>query len=422
MQNILRDILTGMWAISQEGVAAYSPSVQQLLSGVTFLSASFEAEAARTSSYSVVSAKPRSNAAREYKVAKIHITGAITKEDKPCEGPGLRSIGQAFQAAAASSDGILLAIDSPGGQVRGTDTFARMVAESPVPVLSFVDDGTMASAAYWIGSQAAEIWSSSRHNTVGSIGVMATFADMSEYWERQGIKVHEVYSRLSGKKNADFAEALKGNYEPLQANFLDKIASDFHAAVKSGRKNKKPAAEVFEGGSYASDRALELGLIDRIGTEAEALTRLAQLIEQKSKSAAATTISTKTPVQMNLKARWATLMALIGIASVDAESGKLSIGTPEADLIDARLTGYETQLADLKAERDKLQASLKTATDRVAALETENATLAAKVANAPAAGSTVVTADADPSAAKAYKVPDDLALYARLGKSKIGRI
>jgi ClpP class serine protease len=414
MYSLIRDLICGAWAISPEGIATYSHAVLRLLTK--------QEGVLPRAAYNLpkqVKAKARKNAVSEYNITKIYIEGAITKDSVECQGFGTKQLAEQFIAAEESSDGILLVIDSPGGQVSGTDTFAKIIANSKVPVLAFVDDGTMASAAYWLGSQAAEIWSSNPHNTVGSIGVMATFADMTRYWESIGVKIHEIYSTLSPQKNADFAEALRGNYEPLQKNMLDKIALDFHAAVKQGR-GKKINPDALKGASYSADVALEMGLIDKIGSEQEAITRLAQLIEA-GKKAQSTTVTYQSN-HMSTKSRWGNILSLVGFAQVDAEAGKITVNGQEADLLNEKLEAMSKELKKLTAERDRLQKKLNALTAEKNALIAEKAKLKAKIAKLPAAAATVVTAESDSnSKPSGFPVDPQIAHFARLAQSKIGR-
>lgn len=415
MYSMLRDLFCGAWAISPEGVAAYQYSVLRLLTKQAPLPVAGYARPKK------VTAKPRKNAASEYAITQIFIEGAITKDDAECKGFGTKQLAEQFRAAEQDSDGIMLIIDSPGGQVSGTDTFAKVIAGSKVPVLAFVDDGTMASAAYWLGSQAAEIWSSNPHNTIGSIGVMASFADLTKYWENAGIKIHEVYSSLSPEKNADFREAIAGNYEPIQKNLLDKIAADFIASVKAGRQGKI-AAEALKGASYPADKALELGLIDRIGSEQEALTRLAQMIAERKKSQQQTiTAIHQTDNNMTMKQRWANLLALVGFAQVDAEAGKITINGAEADLLNEQLSSLQAQLTEVSAERDKLKADLQAIAAENALLAEKINALEAKIAAMPAATATVVSAESDNVKPSANVLDPQIAHFARLANSKIGK-
>jgi len=68
---------------------------------------------------------------------------------------------------------IVLDIDSPGGYVDGVDVASQAIADAEKPVEARVDN-MATSAAYWLASQADEIFALSPAARIGSIGVVAT--------------------------------------------------------------------------------------------------------------------------------------------------------------------------------------------------------------------------------------------------------
>ncbi|MCK8218611.1 S49 family peptidase, partial [Erwinia amylovora] len=72
---------------------------------------------------------------------------------------------------------------------------ARAVAAArgvkPVATLA---DGTMASAAYWIGAYADEVYAVDSGTQLGSIGVVATHVDVSRAEQMAGRKTTEIYA------------------------------------------------------------------------------------------------------------------------------------------------------------------------------------------------------------------------------------
>ena len=87
---------------------------------------------------------------------------------------------------------IILDVDSPGGEVAGTEELAAVVAEARTrkPVTAIVN-ALAGSAAYWIASAATRIVSTPSGLT-GSIGVLATHVDLSELERKAGIRVTEI--------------------------------------------------------------------------------------------------------------------------------------------------------------------------------------------------------------------------------------
>lgn len=163
---------------------------------------------------------------------------------------------------------IVLVIDSPGGQVAGTDLLAEAIKNSTTPVVAFVD-GLAASAAYWIISGASKIITSSDLDRIGSIGTMMMVEDLQPALEQMGVKFHEVYATLSVDKNKDFNQVLDGKYDNYRANVLDVINSKFLASIRSNRTSVDEST--LSGKIYFAPQAIELGLIDEIGSFEKAL-------------------------------------------------------------------------------------------------------------------------------------------------------
>src|SRR5262249_47727138 len=111
-------------------------------------------------------------------------------------GTSTDQVGQALRSAMADPQitGILLDIDSPGGEVFGTPELARAVFEARAQKrVVALANSFAASAAYWIGSQATEFLMTPSAQA-GSIGVIATHEDWSKAAEAGGVKVTYITS------------------------------------------------------------------------------------------------------------------------------------------------------------------------------------------------------------------------------------
>ncbi len=114
-------------------------------------------------------------------IATIDIKGPLMNSDsfmlEMFGATGYPEIREALVAAVndMSVKEIFLDIDSGGGAVSGCGDTADLIraVNSIKPVTAFTDS-VMASAAYWLGSSAGEVYSG-RAALVGSIGVKATF-------------------------------------------------------------------------------------------------------------------------------------------------------------------------------------------------------------------------------------------------------
>lgn len=163
-----------------------------------------------------------------------------------------------------SISAIVLEINSPGGQVDGTEVLGEVIRTSQKPIVAHVA-GMAASAAYWIASQCRTIiLESATSSEVGSIGVLAMHVDASKAYEKEGYKVTIV--RATGSTD----KALFNSIEPLSEvvlgetkAILDAIREHFVDTVKAGRPGI--AADVFSGRMYIGREAIARKMADRYG-------------------------------------------------------------------------------------------------------------------------------------------------------------
>lgn len=190
--------------------------------------------------------------------------------------PTYEQIERDFDAAAADSktQAIILDIDSPGGMCYGLDELAaRIHAVSKSKKVIAVAAGLIASAAYYIGSQANELVISPS-TECGCIGTICIHVDLSQAYEKMGVKLKVFKS--DEKKGA-------GNpYEPLDETGraeYQKCVEDFHDqfvhAVARGRNVTltKVREDFGRGGVFRASDAVKFGLADRIGTLAGVVAR-----------------------------------------------------------------------------------------------------------------------------------------------------
>ena len=221
---------------------------------------------------------PNSLLSVEDGIATISIEGPILRK------PGLfarvimgatdsEEIGAAIREANDRTDikAVMLNIDSPGGTVAGTPELANAVASlnEHKPVYAF-SSGLMASAAYWIASQARAIYATPSAQ-VGSIGVVQAVVDDSAALDKEGIKV-EVFS--VGKYKAMGAPGnplTKDQRELIQSN-LAEIAGEFHAAVLA--KGRAIPPDAMEGQTFSGRQAQRYNLAGMVPDRAEAMRRL----------------------------------------------------------------------------------------------------------------------------------------------------
>lgn len=216
------------------------------------------------------------------KIAIIPLHGSMIKYGTAC-AYGADEIAAAIDDAANDSQvtGLVLDIDSGGGAVDAIAPLVDAIQRAQgmgKPVVASCD--LCASAAYYVACHCDEIMA---NNTIsaefGSIGVMMSFPDYAKYYEKEGIKVHTIYSNLSEYKNQPFELAKEGKYELIKAEQLDPLARKFQNAVKTRREGKldEKVEGILSGKVFFAEDALKNGLIDSIGSEQKAIDRCREL-------------------------------------------------------------------------------------------------------------------------------------------------
>ncbi|WP_319525675.1 signal peptide peptidase SppA [uncultured Desulfosarcina sp.] len=222
-------------------------------------------------------------------VAIIPVNGTIFKRGSIWSylygGTPLSVLNRVLSAALDDDDveAILLDIDSPGGQVSGTDAFSDLVysAREQKPVVAFAN-GTMASAAYWIGSAADRVIVE-RTAQVGSIGILYMHNDWSKYDADLGIKV-TVISAGKYKAVGNNAEPLSDEARAIIQAELDQIYNLFIETVARNRGVDAGAvrSDMADGRVFIGQQAVDTGLADDTGTFNDALDAAVELIPEAS--------------------------------------------------------------------------------------------------------------------------------------------
>lgn len=207
-------------------------------------------------------------------VAIVPIEGVLAKRmnlfTKISGGASTQIIQQDIETSLASHEvnGIILAIDSPGGTVDGTQELARFIREASEvkPIVAF-SDGVMASAAFWIGAAANKAFISGGTVGVGSVGVVATHTDVSRMEEKMGIKTTEIvagkfkraasqFQPLSEEGRAMIQEAV----DHIFTEFVDDVAEFRGTTVDDVLQN------MADGRVFLGQQAIDRGFVDGFST------------------------------------------------------------------------------------------------------------------------------------------------------------
>lgn len=170
-------------------------------------------------------------------------------------------------------DAILMDIDSPGGSSFMLEEMASEIraARDIKPIYS-VANTMAASAAYYLASQASEMYASDS-SMVGSIGTFMVHTDDSAFQESQGIKQTII---KEGRFKAAEATTLTDESHDYLQNLVKEANDLFIQSVAAGRGTTvEDVTQNFgEGGILSAKKALEVGMVDGIRTYDEVLSAL----------------------------------------------------------------------------------------------------------------------------------------------------
>ena len=204
-------------------------------------------------------------------IAVIPIHGSLVKRSLGMEAAsGLTSYGEiAAMLDAALVDpqvsGILLDIDSPGGEASGSFELARRVREVAAvkPVWAVANDAAY-SAAYAIAASAQRLFVTETGG-VGSIGVIALHVDQSVKDAKDGYRFTAI---TAGAHKNDYSphEPLSDAAKTELQGEVDRLYSIFTEHVAAMRDLDVDAVRATEAGLFFGSNAVAQGLADGLQT------------------------------------------------------------------------------------------------------------------------------------------------------------
>ena len=224
----------------------------------------------------------KKKAQEKNKIAIIHVEGAIVTGNIGYNIAGSGGIVDNINKARDDKNvkGIVLRVNSPGGDVYASSMITNALEEfqsTGRPVMTSMGD-IAASGGVWVTTTSEEIWAEETTLT-GSIGVYSIIPDFSplEKWagmNYDGVsmtKAGDIYD-LSRGVNKDLNKQFRENTENIYKNFVTKVANN--------RGLEFSEVLSFAGGRiWRGDAALELGLVDKLGTLNDAVDSMASKLE-----------------------------------------------------------------------------------------------------------------------------------------------
>lgn len=173
---------------------------------------------------------------------------------------------------------VVVRINSPGGSYNAADeiyfALKQLKEKTKVPVI--VSQSAYAASGGYFISLAGDYIFAEPMTITGSIGVLGGKAVFGKLWKKLGVS----WSRLNFGKNAGILSSIQPFSESEKKIFnksLDDVYSDFTAKVAENRKLTQPMDKIARGRVWLGRQALDLGLIDELGSTSEAIARAMDL-------------------------------------------------------------------------------------------------------------------------------------------------
>lgn len=302
-------------------------------------------------------------------VAVISLAGPLMKQVSSLSG-GTSTVAAKKQIrnAAASKEvqAILLRVESPGGTSAGTLELANEVAAASKkkPVWAYAED-LMASAAYWVGSQAQQIFANPTA-IVGSIGTYAVIRDLSGHAAQLGVKVHVIRAgemKGAGEPGTEVTPAMLAEWKRV----VDGLNAHFVDGVASGRKHaglsRKMVDALADGRVYIGQEAVGNQLIDGVQSFEQTLAQLTKLVSSTSagRSKSAMSEAPAVPVAASFRELKTSLPGADADFIASCQEKELTLDGARScwmTTLSDRLFKSEEKVAELTAKNATLQAEL----------------------------------------------------------------
>ncbi len=209
---------------------------------------------------------------------------------------------------------ILLDVDSPGGNIAGMTEFAReiMRARTKKPVVAQAQY-LMGSAAFVISSAATEIIAAPSAK-VGALGVYTFHDNNTEALAKLGIKRTMIGAGTGKTDGAEGTALSEEGLARIQTIVDDAYASAIDTVVKGRGQgmSAEKARNDWKAHIYSAQEALSNGMIDRIATLDETLTRILTASNDPADQKAALTLSHLQATDQERPVMGATSQELVG--------------------------------------------------------------------------------------------------------------
>ncbi|BCS89258.1 signal peptide peptidase SppA [Pseudodesulfovibrio sediminis] len=176
-----------------------------------------------------------------------------------------------------SVKGVLLRVNSPGGAIAPSQEMYQAVKELNMVKPVVASYGSVAASGGYYCSVPSQLIFANPGSITASIGVMAEFVTVTEFMEKVGIKPEVLTTgkyKAAGTPIRDLTDDQRAQMldlmQDLHEQFVDHVAAARHM-------DRDKVAAVADGRAVSGRQALQLGLIDELGSMSQAVVRLKEL-------------------------------------------------------------------------------------------------------------------------------------------------
>ena len=219
--------------------------------------------------------------ASENKIAVVNVEGAITNDEVQYGIAGSDTIVKNIRNAIKddSVKALVLRVNSPGGSVWASELITNALDEfksTGRPIVTSMGD-IAASGGVWVTTYSDEIWAKEETLT-GSIGVYGIVPTLDGIYDWAGIQVDGISSTKAGEWDERLAmpdyvtESIQASIDHTYDKFVSKVA-------KNRNMEYKEVLSIAGGRIWSGEKALQLGLVDKIGDLKDAIDSAAQFAD-----------------------------------------------------------------------------------------------------------------------------------------------
>ena len=212
----------------------------------------------------------------------VTVEGTIMGGDVTYGTAGSKGVVAMIKEAHEDDDtkAIVLRVNSPGGSVIDSDYMRWEIEKAQdkgIPVV--VSMGTLAaSGGYWISSLADKIYAENDTIT-GSIGVYGTLFSFEKIFDWMGVNVDGYSTTKWGAFDIaandwpkEFEDLIEAGIYQVYDQFTSQVSEDRNIPIEKVR-------DIARGKVYSGEMALEIGLVDELGTVHDAVEFAASMAE-----------------------------------------------------------------------------------------------------------------------------------------------